>query len=197
MGGGRWDVAGGLRKQGAAKMIINKIKKYRTAANRPLALLVAILFIVAGCGYHIAGRGGKMPGDITSLSIPIFTNSTSKPDIESAVTQAFVDEFANTLRITDNGDIVMAGIIRTYSLTPVSYTQNDVNQEYRLTVAMSLVITRGQGDPLWQDDDITDYEDFTVNISDVTATKEAEFVALKKIAADTARFTKERMMEQF
>lgn len=160
-------------------------------------MLAALLSVIAGCGYHVAGKGSKMPGGITSVSIPVFTNATSKPDIEPAVTRAFVDEFVNTLKVTDSGDVVMRGTIKGYALTPVSYTQNDVNQEYRLTIAISLVLTKDGNNVIWQDDDITNYSDFAVNISDVTATKDAELAALKKIAADTARFTKERMMEDF
>ncbi|MBI5886944.1 MAG: LptE family protein [Deltaproteobacteria bacterium] len=137
-----------------------------------------------------------MPGGIESVSIPIFTNSTAKPDIESTVTQAFVNEFVNTLHVTTTNEVVMRGAITSYELTPVSYTQNDVNQEYRLTVTLSLMIVKGD-QTLWEDSEISDYEDFTVIISDVTATNEAELAALKKIAEDTARFTKERMLEQF
>lgn len=160
------------------------------------ALFIFIVMLVAGCGYHIAGQGGKMPGGIESVSIPIFTNSTAKPDIESTVTQAFVNEFVNTLHVTTDNDVVMRGTINSYELTAVSYTQNDVNQEYRLTVTLSLVLVKG-GDILWEDNAISNYEDFAVTITDVTATNEAELAALKKIAEDTARFTKERMLEKF
>ena len=102
------------------------------------ALLVVMAALAAGCGYHIAGKGGKMPGGIKSVSIPIFFNSTAKPDIESTVTQAFVNEFVNTVHVTTDNEVVMRGTITSYELTPVSYTQNDVNQEYRLTVTLSL-----------------------------------------------------------
>lgn len=162
-------------------------------------IIAAFIFFSAtlvGCGYHVAGKSGKMPGDITSLSIPIFTNSTSKPDIESTITQAFANEFVNTVKVTGAGSAVMKGNIISYDLTPVSYTQNDVNMEYRLTVTLSLSIIQGDK-VVWEDSEIIDYEDFRVNITDVSATNEDELAALKKIAQDTARFTKERMLEKF
>lgn len=163
--------------------------------------LIASFFFLAvslvGCGYHIAGKSGKMPGDITSISIPIFTNSTSKPDIESTITQAFVNEFVNTVKIKSDDNTVMKGTVISYELTPVSYTQNDVNKEYRLTVTLALSIIQDNDKVIWEDSEIVDYEDFSVNITDVSATNEGELAALKKIAQDTARFTKERMLEKF
>lgn len=162
-----------------------------------IASFIFLAMTLAGCGYHIAGKSGKMPGDITSVSIPIFTNSTSKPDIESTITQAFVNEFVNTLKVTSDDNTVMKGAVISYELTPVSYTQNDVNKEYRLTVTLSLSIIQDNGIVLWEDSEIVDYEDFSVNITDVSATNEGELAALKKIAQDTARFTKERMLEKF
>ncbi len=160
--------------------------------------MLFFILLLSGCGYHIAGKGGKMPGGITSLSIPVFANNTAKPDIEAPVTSAFVNEFVNTITVKDTGEAVMKGVIKSYSLTAVSFTKSDVNQEYRLTVAMSVKIVRdGTGEVLWEDDNIADYEDFTVNIGDVTATKEAETSALKKISRDTARAMKERILDDF
>ena len=162
-----------------------------------VAALVAVLLLVSGCGYHVAGKGGGgMPGDITELALPVFTNDTRKPDIEGIVTSAFAEEFLTTVKVTDSAAAKMLGSIKSYNLNAVSYSRDDVNQEYRLTVVFSLRIVSG-GAVLWSDTAITDYEDFVVNIADVTATREAEITALKKLARDTARLVKERMLEDF
>lgn len=152
--------------------------------------------MLAGCGYHVAGKGGQMPGSATIVSIPVFVNETSKPNIESVVTGAFVDTFVNTVSIAGSADVVMKGVIKSYVLTPVSFTRSDVNQEYRLYVVMTITLSRGS-EVLWSDGNITDYEDFAVNQADVTATKEAEGKALAKIALDTARLVKENMLSGF
>lgn len=169
--------------------------------GRSLALLtILIAFVFSGCGYHIAGKGGRMPGDIKSLSVPVFRNATSKPDIESIITSAFVTELVTTVHITGatEADAVMEGVIKSYLLTPVSYTKSDVNQEYRLTVVLGVrIVAPTTGKVLWEDDYVTDYEDFTVNIADVSATREAEAAALRKLAKDTSRNLKERLLEGF
>jgi len=163
------------------------------AALERAALLLAAAFLLAGCGYHIAGRGATLPGGVTELRIPVFANETEKPDIEGTMTDAFVAEMVNTVRIRYSSDVVMTGAITAYELAPVSFTGSDVNIEYRLTITLSVVIRRGE-EVLWKDENITDYEDFPVNTSDVAATEDAERAALRKLARDTARIVKERMI---
>lgn len=168
---------------------------------RKFAQLVFIIFIfimISGCGYHIAGKGGEMPGGVKELTIPVFVNATSKPDIEATLTAAFVSEFVNTVEVVDDADSLMQGTIVSYTLTPISYSKDDVNQEYRLTVVIALVVRdKETGKIHWAEGDITDYEDYTVNIADVNATKEMEAAALRKLSKDTARLVKERMLEGF
>lgn len=163
------------------------------------ACLAALLIVVlSGCGYHISGKYGRMPSDITAISIPVFTNSTRKPDIEATLTTAFTNEFLTTVEVSDSARHVLKVDIRSYDLRSVSYTKSDVTQEYRLTVTLSLrLYSKDDMAVLWEDHNITDYEDFFVNILDVNATNEAELAALKKLARDTARTTKERMLEDF
>lgn len=170
--------------------------------------VLALALAAGGCGYHVAGFGGRVPGDITSLSIPIFANRTAKPDIEGIITTAFVDEFNTTIEVGPSGEGIMDGIIVRYELRPVSFSESDINQEYRLIVSVELAIYRDgprvedipeedEGpEALWRDT-VTDYEDFIVNIDDVAATRQAEADALRKIARDVARLTKERVLEDF
>ncbi|MFQ5736948.1 MAG: LPS assembly lipoprotein LptE [Thermodesulfobacteriota bacterium] len=163
----------------------------------PILLLLAAFALMAhGCGYSVAGKGGRMPGGITEMAVPVFVNDTMKPDIEGAVTSAFVNEMVNTVNITSGADAVMRGVIKSYSLKPVSFTKSDVNIEYRLTVSISLSITR-DGKVVWEDENISDYEDFTVDTSDVVATRDAERAALEKLARDTARSVKESILSRF
>jgi len=157
------------------------------------------LALFSGCGYHIAGKGGKLPGGVTTLSIPVFTNNTGKPDIEFTLSSAFVTEFVNTVNIVDkDAQAVMQGSIKSYTLTPISFAKNDITQEYRLTVVMVIRIVREETlEVVWEDDNVSDYEDFSVNIGDVAATRDRETAALKKLSKDTARLVKERMLEGF
>lgn len=154
------------------------------------------LLVIGGCGYHIAGRGGKMPGGVTAVSIPVFANSTSKADAAPVVTTAFVNEFVTVVSVAPSAQARMEGTIKGYTLQAVSFSKSDVTQQYRLTVTMALRLVNG-GEVLWEADDITRSSDFNVNSADVAATRDAEAEALRKIAADSARLIKERIMEGF
>ncbi|HEY4706989.1 MAG: hypothetical protein A2054_09675 [Deltaproteobacteria bacterium GWA2_55_10] len=161
-------------------------------------LFALMLFVLSGCGYHVAGKAGQMPGNIETLSIPIFTNSTLEPNVESVITSAFVNEFVTTVRVVDESTFMLEGTIKSYGLTPVSFSSSDVNQEYRLTVSMSLrIYDRQTGKVVWRDNDVVDTEDFSVNTADVAQTRDRETAALQKLSKDTARLVKERMLEGF
>lgn len=168
-----------------------------TRSFRAVLFLLAF-FIVPGCGYHVAGKSGRLPGDLESLAIPVFENRTTKPDIESGLTSAFVTEFVTSVKVESNASHAMNGVIKSYELTPVSFTKSDINQEYRLTVVLDLaIVDKTSGNIIWHEDKVTDYEDFTVNMNNVTETTEREEAALEKLARDTARLVKERMLERF
>ncbi|MFQ5465861.1 MAG: LPS assembly lipoprotein LptE [Thermodesulfobacteriota bacterium] len=178
---------------------MNRIRGPEPSAGRPfrgLAAALALALSLTGCGYYVSGMGGKLPEGVTTISIPMFENGTSKPDIEGILTTAFVKEFNTTVQVVNDAEVEVKGRIKVYSLVPVSFTESDINQEYRLTVVLSLAVFRG-GEVLWRDDGVTDYEDFVVNEADVAATRKAEEKALKKLARDTARLVKERIMEDF
>ncbi|MEE8574637.1 MAG: LptE family protein [Thermodesulfobacteriota bacterium] len=168
------------------------------------ALLLLIAALLTSCGYHVAGRGGsvnftgELPGGITSLSIPIFTNVTRKAGVEAVMSTAFVDEFIATVDIkkTNEADARLVGIVKAYDLGPVSYSRTEVVKEYRLTVVLSVRLIRASdGKIIWKDNNVSEYEDFSAVIMDVAATKDAERMALSEIALDLARRVRERILE--
>ena len=161
----------------------------------------SLFTVLTSCGYHIAGKGGNMPGNIATLSIPFFKNRIQKPDVETVITSALIEEFVKSevaKVVEEDAEAVINGVITGYELMPVSFNRNDVIQEYRVTIRVEVQLVRNSdGKVLWEDKNITDYEDFKVNAADVNATKTAEWDAVKKMARDTSRLIKERMLEDF
>jgi hypothetical protein len=92
------------------------------AAGRALVFCVlpfafCFLILSLSCGYHLAGRGDRLPPDVKTIAVPIFTNSTSKYRIEQKVSAAVTREFIERtkFRITPNptgADAVLKGEIR-------------------------------------------------------------------------------------
>jgi len=55
-------------------------------------VLVAFLLPPAGCGYHVAGRGSRLPGNLKTIAVPALENRTSRYRIEQRLTEALVHE---------------------------------------------------------------------------------------------------------
>jgi outer membrane lipopolysaccharide assembly protein LptE/RlpB len=146
------------------------------------------------------GGMGTLPGNVSSIAIPFFENSTRTPNIEGVITTAVVDEFMSSVQVVDveDAEAVLFGTIEKYKLKPVSFTSSDVVQEYRLYLTISLFMVRRSDDKvLWQENDIVDYEDFVVDVNDVSTSEDAEWSALNVIAFDMARSIKERLIEGY
>jgi hypothetical protein len=82
-----------------------------------LALASGLLISSAACGYRIAGRGDRLPADIKTLAVPIFTSETPRFRIEQKVSAAITREFIERtrFRITPNpagADAVLNGTIK-------------------------------------------------------------------------------------
>ncbi len=165
--------------------------------NVKFIALLLVFTLLYGCGYHVAGRGTRIAG-IERLAIPVFKNLTQKPDIESIMTTAVVDEFVNIVKIVDkkDADAVLRGIVESYRLVPISYSQRDVVNEYRLRVVFQFELRGAKDGRLIWKARIPDYEDFQIDTASVTETKAKEIGSFRKMARDTARLLRERILEE-
>ncbi|HKS95977.1 MAG TPA: LptE family protein [Terriglobia bacterium] len=101
-------------------------KGERDGAPRPCRRLPGLAFVLLAvavgvgspaCGYHVAGRGDRLPPDVKTIAVPIFTNQTSRFRIEQTMTQAVTREFIERtrFRITPNpagADAVLKGTVK-------------------------------------------------------------------------------------
>lgn len=153
----------------------------------------ALIYAIFGCGYRTVDTTA-LPGGIKTLSIPVFKNESDRADVETIVTNAVVNEFMRSVDVVGagEGDAVIVGTVKAYKLSPVSFTAHDVASTYRVSIVLSIKLVK-DGEVLWQDDNITDYEDFAVNTANVLTTKQSEWALVKKMATDSARRVKERI----
>jgi hypothetical protein len=73
--------------------------------------------LAPSCGYHVAGRGDRLPPDIQTIAIPIFTNETPRFRIEQSLTAAVTHEFVERtkFRITPKpagADALLKGTVK-------------------------------------------------------------------------------------
>lgn len=75
------------------------------------------LIFLAACGYHVAGRGDRLPPDIKTIAVPIFVNESPRFRIEQRLAAAVTREFIERtkFRITPNpvaADAVLKGTVK-------------------------------------------------------------------------------------
>ncbi|HEV2494658.1 MAG TPA: LptE family protein [Terriglobia bacterium] len=81
------------------------------------------------CGYHVAGRGDRLPPDVKTIAVPIFANQTSRFRIEQTMTQAVTREFIERTRfhITPDpagADAVLKGAVKDVRSGVVAFDLN-------------------------------------------------------------------------
>ena len=119
-------------------------------------LLLVILMILAGCGYHTVGEDDCAVLADNDLMIEIFTNRTTEPFLEDYISNAVVDVFSassNINAISADAKMRIEGVVNSYRTAALSYDRNDEISEYRLTLRIKVRLVRVQdGKYLWRGD---------------------------------------------
>jgi hypothetical protein len=160
-------------------------------------LAVAIAMLLAGCaGYHLGPVNGADAG-AKSIEILPFNNQTLEPRLGDAVTQALRERVQTDgtyhLDTHGDGDVVVSGVITSYSRVGLSYLNSDVTtaQSYRINIIAHVVVRERATGKMLLDKNVTGYTLVTVG-SDLAS---AERQASPLLAEDLARNITELITE--
>lgn len=141
-------------------------------------VLLFLLLSTISCSYNMVGGDLKLPKHVRKISIPVFGNKTREPQIERDLTRAVREEFVVDGRLKvvsqEESDAVLLGEIQSYSLVPLAFDARDRVTEYRLNLAV-LVILRDvvEGKTLFKETLETDEEyRVTSSIADTETRKQ-------------------------
>jgi outer membrane lipopolysaccharide assembly protein LptE/RlpB len=172
-----------------------------------LVLLLAVVPVVSGCGYSLAGRGSFLPEYIRNIGVPPFTNSTPVFDIDRRVSEHVRAELSGRGKYkvfpTEAGnDAVLTGEITSIMVTPVTFNQQ--NQASRYAFIMSARVEfkdLKSGKVLWSNPAVQfreEYEPATVGaVADVTTFFGQDVNAYDRIATEFARSVVSALLEAF
>ncbi len=152
---------------------------------RTLALAIGTL---TGCGYSIHGN---LPDHVRTVAVPVFTNRTAEPAIESFLTQAVVEAFATNgrLRVVTpvEADAILEGEVVGYEIQALAFDPRASIRQYRLVVTMNLTFRDVRRNAiLFEQARFQEKADFRV-IGAVSQTISREESALRSAALDIAR----------
>ena len=104
-----------------------------------LALIAVSLGLVSCAGYT---PQVQFPSYITKVAVPVFVNKTDRFGIEQYVTQKTIDQFIADGKVSivdeQSADAVVKCTIEQYILVPITYDTNQVPQQYRLKIKISV-----------------------------------------------------------
>jgi hypothetical protein len=165
---------------------------------RRAAGLLALLVLVAGCGYSARGH---LPSDVRTVAVPIFGNRTTKPAVETEMTRALADAFATDgrLRVVSRAtaDAVLEGEVTAYELISIAFDPTANVRIYRLLVTMNVSLRDVRRNAvLFQQQGLSEKADFRVSglVSETIAREE---IALRAATLDIARAVVALAIERF
>jgi len=158
---------------------------------------------VSACGYHVAGQATRIPPDVKTIAVPIFTNETSRFRIEqklsSAVTREFIER--TKYRITPDpagADTVLKGTVKDVRSGVVTFdltTGRATTLQIQVTADVQLVDLHTQK-VLFSNPKYIFREEYQVSSSASEEFEEDE-PALTRLSQDLARTLVTDILENF
>jgi outer membrane lipopolysaccharide assembly protein LptE/RlpB len=171
-----------------------------------LAALVSAIFagcsLLAGCGYHVAGRASRLPQNVHVLAVPVFINQTQTYRIEQLLTHDVVREFLGRTRYrvistTAESDATLKGTVLSAQASPLTYdAQSGRISSAVVTVTMKVTLTDKAGRVLFENQNYRFREQYQVS-REVTSFFEEETPALQRMSQDFARTLVSDILEAF
>jgi hypothetical protein len=169
--------------------------------NSGIIILLVILLISSGCGYHFSPGGEYIDPDVRKVFIEPFGNRTSQANLEDTVRLAIADWFIRGQRFKivdtqDQADALFKGAVKSLTTTPLSYRGTNVAAEERMTLTLDLSFEdRRTKKVIWKNGDFSGTQDYTV--ASVNETETARKNALTKLSRDTAERAYRMLMSGF
>ena len=151
-----------------------------------LLFSLAILLSLPGCGYHFAGTGGQVPGNINSIAVDVLENRTAQVGIEAIFTDAILTQFIRWKRLPvkphNEAEAVLGGSIARISTEVASHRRPEKTLETRVTVTLALTLKRAEtNEILWQNPSLSYFEEY-VETGDALLTARLRREAIREIA---------------
>jgi outer membrane lipopolysaccharide assembly protein LptE/RlpB len=167
----------------------------------PLVLLTAL--VLAGCGYHTAGKAVRLPASVRTISVPVFINQTQIYRIEQVLTRDVVRELVGRTHyhvVNDSGrsaDVVLKGTVVSAQAQPLTYdAQSGRISSAVVTVSMKVSLSDHQGRVFFENQNYTFRQQYQVS-REVTSFFEEETPALQRISQDFARTLVSDILEAY
>lgn len=160
-------------------------------------LTILPLLLLVGCGYHPMGAE-PVGGARHVLAVPLFTNRSTEVGLESILSNALINAFAQSraVKVTPyeaGADLVLDGKVFSVDNTSVAFNSVTQSTVRRVTVRVDLTLKKqDNGKVLWKDSEVLQ-EDYVVdpNYHAGEATKDE---GLRRAAVNMARRVMDKVL---
>jgi outer membrane lipopolysaccharide assembly protein LptE/RlpB len=183
----------------AAQDLLGKGGVVRTALLSLLLIVLSALF--SGCGYHsIAQDSQERFGEAATVSIPIFSNKTYKPNLENILLNDLIGEFAKRkgLRVVSSevSDYTLSGELLSYGKSAIAYTGYDIVKEYKATIIISATLRKNSNQKVIWRGQLSWSQDLPAS-SDIAIQQNSEDAAIQVICQRLAQQLYLKINEDF
>jgi len=171
------------------------------------ALCVLCAAASAACGYALAGRGSFLPGYIQRIGIPTFGNRTTVFNLETMLTQKVRGEFIGRgkyqiLPESTGVDALLTGEVTAVSITPVSFTAQQLATRYALTMTARIELRDlRENKVLWENPSVMFRQEYDATTgtdsTDPAAYFQQDINTLDRISTEFARTIVSAILEAF
>lgn len=128
-------------------------------------VIAIVLLAAVGCGYHVTGTGRAVPKTARSITIALFDNNSREDGLEVHLRRVVEDEFRRRGQLAvlpSGGDLILDGVIKKFTSSPVTRIGRDQAVEYQGTIALGVTLKeRGTGKVLYSSS-LQESQDFGV-----------------------------------
>jgi outer membrane lipopolysaccharide assembly protein LptE/RlpB len=166
-------------------------------------LVVAIVLVVAGCGYHTAAHSPKQLPNLQTIAVPAFVNQTQTYKVEQTLTAAVVQELVSrtNYKIENSGDssadAILRGTVVSTQIAPLTYDANTGRVSSAIvTVVIKVTLADRNGRVLYENSGYNFREQYEL-ASDLNSFFQEESPALNRVARDFARMLVSDILEGY
>jgi outer membrane lipopolysaccharide assembly protein LptE/RlpB len=161
---------------------------------------IAILLMLAGCGYRPLGQGevSNLPTTVKTIAMGQLKNRTLRPNIQAALRQALIGRFAADarIRVVEEGvaDAILVGAIEGFGQDPIAFDSADTARRLRVNISFSFIVRDRTKDTVLLRDGVTGVAYFSAGPG-IGPTRTAEDEATSRALTDLAGQVVNRVMD--
>ncbi|MFN2357490.1 MAG: LPS assembly lipoprotein LptE [Desulfotignum sp.] len=153
-----------------------------------LCILVGLLLLFSGCGYHLEG-GGYIYQGVSRVGVEVFENKTSQTRAGIDFTNELIREIQERTdtKVVDPANAArrIKGVVKAITFSILSRSSTETVVERRVTAVMDVQLLDTDDDVLWSVSNFSSSESYMVDedtINDEASINEAIEIIAQRIA---------------